>query len=154
MYGWNNLQVPEALCKHSWWYRREFDIPGELDVRAGRRVWLEFDGVNHQANIWLNGDKVGEMVHPFARGAFDITASLAAHGSQNLAVLITPMPYPGSPSDKGPDGYSYHDAGTNEMNLSSPTYPVGVGLGLDARRSGTASPASGTTCGCGPPATR
>jgi hypothetical protein len=32
------------------------------------------------------------------------------------------MPYPGSPSDKGPDGYSYHDAGTNEMNLSSPTY--------------------------------
>jgi glycosyl hydrolase family 2/Ig-like domain-containing protein/F5/8 type C domain-containing protein len=122
VYGWNNLQVPEALCKHSWWYRREFSLPGELDIRAGRRVWLEFDGVNHQADIWLNGDKIGQLVHPFARDAFDITASLAAHDSQNLAVLITPMPYPGSPSDKGPDGYSYHDAGTNEMNLSSPTY--------------------------------
>lgn len=122
VYGWNNLQVPETLCKHSWWYRREFDLPAGLDAGAGRRVWLEFDGVNHQADIWLNGDKIGELVHPFARGAFDVTASLAAHGSQNLAVLITPMPYPGSPGDKGPDGYSYHDAGTNEMNLSSPTY--------------------------------
>jgi F5/8 type C domain len=53
VYGWNSLQVPEALCKHSWWYRREFDLPGELDVRAGRRVWLEFDGVNWCAPVSL-----------------------------------------------------------------------------------------------------
>jgi len=120
--GWNNLRVPEALSRHSWWYRRPFTFPKGFDTSAGRHVWLEFDGVNHQADIWLNGAHVGQMVHPFARAAIDVTAHLAAYGEQNLAVLIAPMPDPGNPGDKGPSGVSYTDAGTNEMNLSSPTY--------------------------------
>jgi hypothetical protein len=120
VYGWNNLRVPEALSRHAWWYRRSFALPASLS--AGRHVWLEFDGVNHQADVWLNGTSVGRLAHPFARAAFDVTAALAARGEQHLAVKITPMPYPGSPGDKGPSGVSYTDAGVNEMNKSSPTY--------------------------------
>ena len=120
--GWNNLRVPEALSRHSWWYRRPFAFPDGFDTSSGRHVWLEFDGINHQADIWLNGTHVAQMVHPFARAAIDVTAQLAAHGEQNLAVLIAPMPDPGNPGDKGPSGISYTDAGTDEMNLSSPTY--------------------------------
>ncbi|HEY3871919.1 MAG TPA: discoidin domain-containing protein [Actinocrinis sp.] len=122
VFGWNNLQVPEALSRHAWWYLRPFSLPEGFDASPGRHIWLEFDGVNHQGDIWLNGTHVGQVVHPFARASIDVTANLAAHGPQNLAVLITPMPYPGSPGDKGPSGVSYTDAGTDEMNLSSPTY--------------------------------
>ncbi|HEX3792114.1 MAG TPA: discoidin domain-containing protein [Pseudonocardiaceae bacterium] len=119
--GMNNLHVPEALSRHSWWYRRTFALPHGLDTGADRHVWLEFDGVNHQADIWLNGTSVGTLAHPFGRAAFDITAALRRSGDQALAVRISPMPFPGSPGDKGPDGASFVDAG-NEMFQSSPTY--------------------------------
>ena len=67
------------------------------------------------------------MTYPFARSAHDVTALLAASGEQALAVKITPMPYPGSPGDKGPEGLSFVDAGANMMNRNSPTYLASSG---------------------------
>ncbi len=125
--GFNNLHVPEALSRHSWWYRRAFALPKALRTGPDRHVWLEFDGVNHQADIWLNGQQVGGMTYPFARSAHDVTALLAADGAQALAVRITPMPYPGSPGDKGPEGLSFVDAGATMMNRNSPTYLASSG---------------------------
>ena len=124
--GLNNLHVPEALSRHSWWYKRDFELPDGLDTGTGRHIWLEFDGINHQADIWLNGSRVGGMTYPFARSAHDITA-LLAQGEQALAVKITPMPVPGSPGDKGPAGESWVDAGAGQMNLNSPTYLAASG---------------------------
>ena len=74
--GLNTLHVPEALSRHAWWYRRRFALPRGLDTSAGRHVWLEFDGVNHEARIWLNGAEIGTQSHPFGRGAYDVTAAL------------------------------------------------------------------------------
>jgi hypothetical protein len=121
--GLNNLHIPEALSRHSWWYKRDFELPRGLRTGAGRRTWLEFDGINHTADIWLNGHHVGGLTYPFARSAHDVTELLATGGAANaLAVKITPMPVPGSPGDKGPAGESWVDAGANQMNLNSPTY--------------------------------
>ena len=78
----NNLHIPEALSRHSWWYRRDFELPRGLRTGAGRRIWLEFDGVNHQADIWLNGEQVGGVTYPFARSAHDVTAAAGAGGEQ------------------------------------------------------------------------
>jgi hypothetical protein len=116
--GMNNLHVPEALSRHSWWYRRTFALPEGLTTGSGRHIWLEFDGINHQAAVWLNGTSVGGLTHPFARAAFDVTAALHA-GQQALAVQITPMPHPGSPGDKGADGNSFVQSG--QLYLDSPT---------------------------------
>ncbi|WP_225850733.1 discoidin domain-containing protein [Streptomyces sp. HPF1205] len=124
--GFGNLHVPEALSRHSWWYKRDFALPRGLDTGSGRHVWLEFDGVNHEAEIWLNGSRVGTLTHPFARCAHDVTALLAPD-VQALAVRISPMPVPGSPHDKGPDGASWVDAGAGQMNLASPTYLAASG---------------------------
>lgn len=118
--GFNNLHVPEALSRHSWWYRRAFQIPAGLDTGPGRHIWLEFDGINHHAEIWLNGTQVGEMTHPSARGAFDVTSALRTGGEQVLAVRITPMPHPGNPGDKGPDGSSF--VNSSEVSLDFPSY--------------------------------
>lgn len=119
--GQNNLHIPEALSRHAWWYKRDFDLPRDLEIGRGRHVWLEFDGVNHEADVWLNGHKVGTLTHPFARSAYDVTRLLGAD-TQALAVKLTPMPVPGSPGDKGPEGEAWVDAGAGQMNLSSPTY--------------------------------
>ncbi|MFB7502799.1 discoidin domain-containing protein [Streptomyces broussonetiae] len=125
--GLNNLRVPEALSRHSWWYRRDFDLPRGLRTGAGRHVWLEFDGVNHKAEIWLNGHGAGEVTYPFARSVLDITDLLADQGGNALAVRISPMPVPGSPGDKGPAGESWVDAGADTMNRNSPTYLASSG---------------------------
>ncbi|MDX3088573.1 discoidin domain-containing protein [Streptomyces sp. ME02-6978a] len=125
--GLNNLRVPEALSRHSWWYKRDFALPRGLRTGSGRHVWLEFDGVNHKADVWLNGKRAGDLTYPFARAAFDVTSLLAAEGENALAVRITPMPVPGSPGDKGPDGSAWVDAGAGQMNLNSPTYLAASG---------------------------
>ncbi|MFE7750231.1 discoidin domain-containing protein [Streptomyces sp. NPDC057428] len=125
--GLNNLHVPEALSRHSWWYKRDFDLPRGLRTGKGRHLWLEFDGVNHKAEVWLNGSAVGEVTFPFARSAHDVTRILADRGRNALAVRITPMPVPGSPGDKGPAGEAWVDAGANQMNSNSPTYLASSG---------------------------
>ncbi|MFI6493633.1 discoidin domain-containing protein [Streptomyces sp. NPDC050564] len=124
--GFNNLHIPEALSRHAWWYRRAFRLPEDLHTGEGRRIWLEFEGINHTADIWLNGSKVGDLTFPFARAAYDVT-ELLTDGEQALAVQITPMPYPGSPGDKGPAGLAFVDAGANMMNRNSPTYLASSG---------------------------
>ncbi|HVV23067.1 MAG TPA: discoidin domain-containing protein, partial [Pseudonocardiaceae bacterium] len=124
VYGMNNLEIPEALSRHAWWYRRTFTLPKGLDT--SRYVWLEFDGVNNQADVFLNGTGVGTLAHPFGRAAFDVTSALHRSGQQTLAVKISPVPFPGSPGDKGPAGQSFVDAG-NAMFRSSPTYVSAAG---------------------------
>ena len=129
--GLNNLHIPEALSRHSWWYKRDFTLPRSLPTGSGRRIWLEFDGVNHHADVFLNGAQVGSLTYPFARAAIDVTAHLVGvpniSGAQSLAVKITPMPIPGSPGDKGPAGQSWVDAGAQMMNQNSPTYLAASG---------------------------
>jgi hypothetical protein len=110
--GMNNLEVPEALSRHAWWYHRKFDRPA-----GSGRAWLEFDGINHLAEVWLNGTSVGSVKHPFARAAFDVTAALQAKNA--LAVRITPMPHPGTAGDKGDAGQSFVQSAT--LYLDSPT---------------------------------
>ncbi|MBY8880154.1 discoidin domain-containing protein [Actinacidiphila acidipaludis] len=118
--GFGNLQVPEALSRNSWWYRRTFRLPHDFGGQGRDRVWLELDGINHQAEIWLNGTKAGDLAHPTARASLDVTGALTGHADHVLAVRIDPMPYPGNPGDKGADGSSYADAGSNIMMLNSP----------------------------------
>ncbi|HEY3716279.1 MAG TPA: discoidin domain-containing protein [Jatrophihabitantaceae bacterium] len=124
--GFNNLQIPEALSRHAWWYRRVFALPSRLDTSAGRRIWLELDGINHQADVWLNGKNIGTLTHPFARAAFDVTSALAAsRGQHSLAVQIQPMPHPGTPGDKSSNGNTFVQSG--QLYLDSPTYLAASG---------------------------
>jgi hypothetical protein len=124
--GFNNLHVPEALSRHNWWYRRAFALPRGLDTSSGRHVWLEFDGVNHAATIWLNGTSVGTQTHPFARGAYDVTAALAnGRGQHVLAVRVSPPPHPGTPGDKSSNGNTFVQSA--ELYLDSPTYLASSG---------------------------
>ncbi|MGQ5261083.1 discoidin domain-containing protein [Micromonospora sp. ZYX-F-536] len=119
--GFNNMRIPEALSRHTWWYRRALRLPRDLDTSAGRRIWLEFDGINHEATAWVNGVQVGSVAHPFARADFDITDALAGRrGEHVLAVRVTPMPHPGTPGDKGPDGRTFLQSAHHY--LDAPTY--------------------------------
>ncbi|MEN0048173.1 MAG: sugar-binding domain-containing protein [Bacteroidota bacterium] len=104
-FGVNNLAIPEDLCRQDWWYRAEFDRP---ENTAKKKVHLLFNGINYEANIWLNGKLLGNIKGAFIRGEFDVTEHLL--DKNILAVHVIPPPNPGIPHEasaidpKGPNG--------------------------------------------------
>ena len=39
-------------------------------------AWLNFDGINWKADVFLNGEKLGRIEGGFMRGRFDVTGKL------------------------------------------------------------------------------
>ncbi|MES2572724.1 MAG: sugar-binding domain-containing protein, partial [Verrucomicrobiota bacterium] len=109
LYGENNRPniIPESLCRTPWWYRTTFIVPGAY---SGKRIWLKFEGINHRAEVWVNGSRLinsdpdlasGPSIQgAFMRGIFDITSLATAGSTVGLAVQILPPPHPGNPIEQ------------------------------------------------------
>jgi hypothetical protein len=98
LYGENNRpdKIPESLNRTSYWYRTTVIIPQSY---SGKRVWLNFDGINYLANVWVNGKEIGTIKGAFARGVFDVSAIVQPGKTAVLAVLVTPQPNVGDPHE-------------------------------------------------------
>jgi hypothetical protein len=94
LYGENNRpdKIPESLCRTSYWYRTAFSVPAGY---AGKKIWLNFDGINYAAEVWVNGHDVGAIKGAFIRGIFDISSLVTPGTGAVLAVLVSPQPHPG-----------------------------------------------------------
>lgn len=66
------------------WYRKHFDVPQSW---AGKSVSLEFQAAFDQAEIYLNGKKVGEHIGGYNGFSIDVTAALTT-GDNVLAVRL------------------------------------------------------------------
>ncbi len=101
-YGDQQFQVSEEFFNnHDFWYRAEFTVP---DAYAGKKVWLNFDGINWKAEIYLNGTDLGRIDGAFIRGAFDATPYLQNGKPNVLAVLVRKMDHPGPTDHKVTNG--------------------------------------------------
>ncbi|WP_418496163.1 glycosyl hydrolase 2 galactose-binding domain-containing protein [Coprobacter sp.] len=96
LYGENNRPevIPEYLCHTDWWYRNEVTIP---ESYKNKTIWLNFDGINYSADIWVNGRRVGPIKGAFIRGNFDITPFVKPGQTAVIAVRISPQPNTGVP---------------------------------------------------------
>ncbi len=72
-----------GIMKHIW-YRRLFAVPPAM---RGQRVLLHFGGVDYQAWVYLNGQRVGSHVGGDVSFGFDITKFLH-DGSNELVVQV------------------------------------------------------------------
>ncbi|MBI5667163.1 MAG: hypothetical protein HZC41_04075 [Chloroflexi bacterium] len=79
-----------AINNQAWLYRRDFAVPEGIPYRRAR---LRFDGVDYFAEVWLNGQPIGQHEGHFAPFAFDVTDALRP-GDNDLLVRVT------SPWDK------------------------------------------------------
>ncbi len=86
--------IPESLAHSSYWYRTVIAVPKSY---RRHRVWLNFEGINFSARVWVNGAEVGTIRGAFIRGIFDITADVKPGRPAVVAVLIAPQPHPGVP---------------------------------------------------------
>src|SRR5271157_2032911 len=116
-YGLNNLVIPETLNKQDYWYRNEFTAP---KTPSGRRLTLTFYGINYGAEVWLNGQSLGNIKGAFIRGVFDVTDVLKARQTNVLAVRVSPPPHPGIPHEQSILGGPGENGGM--MCLDGPTF--------------------------------
>ena len=96
LWGLNNLQIPDTLCRMDWWYRNEFDLPHN---EKGKRIRLILNGINYKAEVWFNHHLLGTMAGAFERGVFDITSLVHSDKKNLLAVHILPPNNPGIPHE-------------------------------------------------------
>ncbi len=71
------------------WYRKEFITPKDLDQK---RVILSFDGVQSQAELWVNGEKLADHVYGYTPFKVDISPALRAPGEANVIAMKTANP--------------------------------------------------------------
>jgi hypothetical protein len=98
LYGENNRpdKIPDSLARTQYWYRTVFEVP---KTYAGKHVWLNLEGINFSAQVWVNGRQVGAMKGAFRRGIFDISPDVKPGKEAVLAVLVSPQPHPGEPHE-------------------------------------------------------
>ena len=63
------------------WYRKKLELPADL---GDRRVWVEFDGVMADSEVWLNGKSLGKRPNGYVSFRHDLTAGL---GKENVLVV-------------------------------------------------------------------
>ncbi len=74
------------------WYRRTFELPGE---DAGKRLWLEFDGVFRDCEVFVNGWFVGHHESGYSSFRYDITDVANPGGKNVVAVKVDASQFEG-----------------------------------------------------------
>ena len=74
------------------WYRKTFTLPA---TARNRRAWLELDGVYMNAEVWVNGERVGHRPYGYTSQWYDVTSRLAP-GRNVIAVRVDNAAQPNS----------------------------------------------------------
>jgi beta-galactosidase/beta-glucuronidase len=67
------------------WYRKTFTVPASF---RNKKVFIYFDGVYKNSEVWLNGHSLGKRPSGFASFQYELTPHLSASGPNVLAVKV------------------------------------------------------------------
>ena len=125
-FGKNQLYISDSFFYSDFWYRTEFTTPDVASEKTADKkiIWLNFDGINWKADIFLNGEKIGRIDGAFMRGRFDVTGKLRPGEKNAIAVRIEKNATPGSCKQK-----TFENGGPNggALGADNPTYHASVG---------------------------
>jgi beta-galactosidase len=80
---------PAGYYRGPGWYARTIEIPGNW---AGRRIFLKFDAASLVAEVFLNGQRLGEHRGGFGAFVFEITGIAKPGGENVLRVKVSNAP--------------------------------------------------------------
>ncbi len=137
-FGDNQLMISDSFFHADFWYRTEFTAPR---APRGRHLWLNFDGINWKADVFLNGEKLGRIEGGFMRGRFDVTSRIRPGDERTRGAHREER-------DAGQhQGEDVPEPRPERRRCSAPTIrpitPRSAGTG--SRQFAAATPASGTT---------
>jgi len=76
------------------WYRKTFPLPASW---KDRKVFIEFDGVYENSEVWINGHLLGKRPFGYISFSYDLTDHLRLDGTNNvLAVRVDNSAQPNS----------------------------------------------------------
>ncbi len=67
------------------WYRKTFKLPADAE---GRMVFIEFDGVYMNGEVWINGHRLGKRPYGYMGYEYDLTPHLNVNDDNVLAVRV------------------------------------------------------------------
>ena len=79
---WNSQDEKLFYYEGSVWYRKKFDYKKLAD---GRRLFIYFGAANYEADVYLNGQKLGKHIGGFTPFAYEITGLV--HEKNNSLVV-------------------------------------------------------------------
>jgi hypothetical protein len=120
-FGDSQFLISDSYFYSDFWYRDVFQVPASL---RGKHLFLNFDGINWKAEVYLNGKKLGRIEGAFTRAHFDITNVLVYAKENVLAVLIIKNDKPGFVKEQSKVS---HDVNGGELGADNPTYHASVG---------------------------
>ena len=116
----NLMMASESFFDGDFIYYRHFDQPDEMQ---GKRVFLNFDGINWKAEVWLNGSCMGNIEGAFKRGKFDITPYLKKEKNY-LKVIIRANANPGGVKVKTEKNTDFNGG---ILGADNPTFHATIG---------------------------
>ena len=116
----NLMMSSESFFDGDFIYKRSFDLPREMQ---GKRVFLNYDGINWKAVVTLNGTEVGRIEGAFKRGKFDITPYLKEKNNE-LEVLIIANANPGGVKVKTEKNTDFNGG---ILGADNPTFHATIG---------------------------
>ena len=120
-FGDNQLAISDSFFYADFWYRNEFTGP---PLTASQHAWLHFNGINWKAEVFLNGERLGQIDGGFVRGNFDVTRLIHAGRKNALAVRIIKNATPGSVKEKT---FARPDLNGGALGADNPTYHATIG---------------------------
>ncbi|MDR0694178.1 MAG: beta-glycosidase, partial [Prevotellaceae bacterium] len=102
--GWTDVQLPhdwsieQPFIENDWrlgsmaylpggtgWYRKTFELPAE---QKGKQVYIHFDGVYHQSDVYVNGNHAGFHPYGYTSFEYDITPYIRFGEKNVIAVRV------------------------------------------------------------------
>ena len=120
-YADNQLMISESFFNSDFWYRDEFKVPSDF---KGERMFLNFDGINWKADIYVNGKKLGQIDGAFIRGVFDVTDLIKPGQNNAVSVLIKKNDNIGVIKQATETD---HDKNGGILGADNPTYHASIG---------------------------
>lgn len=96
------------------WYRRKFELPKE---DAGKRLWLEFDGVFRDCTVFVNGWFIGHHESGYSSFRYDITEVANVGGKNVVSVKVDASEF---------EGWFYEGAGIYRHVWLEKTAPLAI----------------------------
>ena len=102
---------------YTYWFRTEFNLPENY---KGKRIWMLVKGINYRAEIWVNGNLVGNMAGMFRPDYIDITDFAKTGATNALAIKVYPIDIPGGTKTKswGAANGEYRNGGDGNIGLN------------------------------------
>lgn len=100
---WNSQDDKLLYYENTVWYRRLFDF---TPAAPGARQFLYFGGANYEADVYLNGAKLGRHVGGFTPFQFEVTGKLRPAGN-SLVVRVNNQRRPEAVPTVNTDWWNY-----------------------------------------------